>query len=195
MLNRFDRRRHNADGAAGGAGPTTPAAASGAPATSGAPSQTDQASPAQGDEAPGKTYTQAELDRAVTAAIKAREKHVVAEQQRKHAEETQNYKTLYETAQAEKDALALRADTRDMLHEQGLGELAQVFDADLGTLDGRKAATKAITKMIAARVDAAIKERLKSAPPPSSDSAAPPKSVATMTPDEYKAWRATQGIR
>ncbi len=109
---------------------------------------------------------QSELDRRVNEAVQKREAALRAEAERKQAESNKEFEDLYKTEKSQRETLELREQTRTELNKSGLGDLAPVFDGDLSTLDGRVGAAKAVQKVIDARVDAIVRERLKNDPPP-----------------------------
>lgn len=137
--------------------PTTPAAESTPPATETQPAPTDGNAPGNKAESAAKTFTQAEVDALITARL-ARErekaesatKKAQAEAERKAAEETGNWKALYEKQQADlaaaqerARALELSALRRDVAAKVGLtpalaerlhGETADELEADARTL-------------------------------------------------------------
>jgi len=169
--------------------PTAPEAAPETPQGGAAPAN---AAPGEGG-APAPTYTQADLDRAISKALETREAKLRAEMETRQLEEAGKHKQLYEALKAEQAAANLRAGTLDVLNRHGLGGLADAFNGDLSTVDGRAALAEAVKANIAPLVEAEVARRLGSTPPPAAGSVAA-KQPHEMTPDEYRAFKQTHNI-
>lgn len=141
-----------------------------------------------------KLFTQADLDRAAAKAAKTREANLRQEFERAKLSESERLMAELEQERRERSTLQLKVETREALGKAGLGDMAGVFDLDLGTLDGRLSAAKAISKKVEALVEERIKERLKTDAPPKGKADVTEKSPDQMTPEEYLAYRKAKGI-
>jgi hypothetical protein len=155
----------------------------------------------------GKTYSQADLDRAISQAIKTREENLRKEQEeaaRKAEQEKliaeQKYKELFERQKAEADRLRLSTETAKELASRGLGHFGDLFEADLSTMDGRKKAIEIIDKTLKDELERRINEKLKTgtgakgSPDPGGGSISY-EAAGQMTPEEYMKARAAGKIR
>jgi len=131
-----------------------------------------------------KTFTESEVDRIVSKAIKTREENLLAENQAnveklqaeaeekrlteagKHQELAENYKGELEAMKAAQAAAELKASTAEMLTEKKLPDLAKVFEMDLSTVEGRATAADFLSEQIEASVETRIRERLATPAPP-----------------------------
>ena len=136
------------------------------------------------EEGDAKQFSQADMDRTVQKALATFEKNQEGKHQealkeaKSKAEETRlaeqgKFKELAEQKEAELQAIKasraaqeLRAGTIVALNDKGLGTLAKAFDGDFDTLDGRKAMVDAVAASVAETVEAQVKEKLGSKPPP-----------------------------
>lgn len=148
----------------------------------------------------GATYTQADLDRAITKAISTREQKLRSEldQQKSELEkkqlvEQEKYRELYEQAESERRQYQLQQETASTLSEMNLPNLLPVFSQDHGSIEGRVETAKTIKALIDAEVDRRVADRIKTPPAPRGQAAAP-KSVNQMTPDEYRDWKKSNRI-
>lgn len=140
------------------------------------------------------TYTQSDLDRAISKALTTRERELKAQAEREKAEAENNFRSLYEQEQAQRAALELERDTSRFLSEQGLSSLSPVFDADFSSLDGRKVAAKALKKQIDSEVQRLVNERLKSDPPAKSTKE-PDSKLKPMSAEEWAQDRKKHGLQ
>lgn len=137
---------------------------------------------AGGDKGGEKTFTQQELDRRVSDAIAKREAALKQEAEEAKLKEKQQFEQLYTKAEADRKALDLRVKTREVLEEKKLGALSPIFEQDLGTIEGRKAAAEKLGTLIEARVNELVNERLKTPTPPGKTPAGG--SAGKLTPEE-----------
>ena len=121
-----------------------------------------------------KEFSQADVDRRVTEALKTREAKLKEEQDaallkaRDEAEkakllEAKKFEDLYQKSEAEKRQIELRLKTRETLEELKLGPVAKVFEMDLGTLEGRTSAAKELKGLIDKAVEERVAEKLSAA--------------------------------
>lgn len=157
--------------------------------------ETKQATQTQTDPNAGKSFTQAELDQAVTRALETRERNLKAEFEAKSAEEKGEFKKLYESEKQRNARLELDRETSKLLADSGLTNLSSVFEAEVSTLDGRKAAVKSLKAAIETEVEKRVADKLKTTTPPKGAADGAGKKVSEMTPEEYKVHRETLGIR
>lgn len=170
--------------------------------------QDDRKSNDDGDGKPGEkggkppVYTQEELDRRVTEAIKTRERKLDEERrlEREKAEAEKaaaegKFKELYEKAEREKAAAILRLQTREALSEKGLDAFAGIFEADVSTLDGRVAAAEDLKKHFDKAVEIEVLKRLETKRPGKGSPGGhnggsqkyTPDEIAKMSQEEYEA--------
>jgi hypothetical protein len=115
-------------------------------------------------------FTQAEIDRRVNEAVKTREAKLRQQMEEQKLKDQNEFKALYEKAEAEKNRLMLRSDTARLASELAMPELVDVLDADLATIDGRKGAAEQLKKLVDARVEAEVARRLTTNPAPTKGS-------------------------
>jgi hypothetical protein len=182
---------HEPDKGAGGSAPAGEGDATG-DAQGQAPKTGEKEKEGEAKGANGATFTQADVDRMVSQAIKTREQKLQEKHDQDKLAAEGKYRELYEKEQREKAALELRVQTRDALAEKGLGELAPFFEADASTLDGRLKAAEGLKARIDALVQQEVLKRLESRAPGKGDpNPAPGKLTAEqiekMSQAEYEA--------
>lgn len=140
-----------------------------------------------------RTYTQSELDRIIGKALETNrsklEAQIREEAERKSLEEQKKFRELYETEKQRRTRMELQAATAKTAAELGMPALADVLDADLSNLDGRKAAGESIKSLIETEVERRVAERLRSDPPPRSGGSGNPltaDAIKGMSIEEYE---------
>ena len=128
-------------------------------------------------------YTQADVDRMVSQAIKTREQKLKEQHEQEKMTAEGKFKELYEKEVREKSALAIRVQTREALEEKGLGEFATFFEGDTSTLEGRVKTAEGFK----AKFDAAVKaEVLKRLETPAPGKGGPTPSPGKVTPEQVE---------
>lgn len=151
------------------------------------------------------TYSQAQLDQAISKALATREANLKTEIESKSqaairaAEDAKlaaegKFKDLYERAEAQRSALELDQKTISELTTSGDIALLAAVKAAGNTIEARLAARDSIKATIAAQVQAAVAEKLKTPGTPTGG-AGTAKTPDKMTPAEYSQWKASNGIR
>lgn len=176
------------------ADPAAPASAPAQAASAPAPEPASAPAAVAPETPASPALTQADVARAVQAAVAANEAKLRAKHEADKARAAEDYKTLYETEQAQRAALELKVGTVDALAQAKLTDLAPVFDADLGTVEGRIAAAQQVQKVIDQQVKARIAEKLTQAPAEKSAGTPAPVTLANMTAEQYKAYKSEKGI-
>lgn len=162
----------------------------------GAQTEQQQQQTQQTQQTQQQQYSQADIDRAVQRAIETREKNLKAELESKALAEQGKFKEVAERAEARARALELDRDTARHLAEMGLPQLASAFELDVTTLDGRKAAAKAVKSLIDEAVEARVAERLKTKPATgNANGSTTPVRPDQMSPADWAKRRSELGIR
>jgi len=138
-------------------------------------------------------FTQADLDRAISKAIETREARLKSKFEEDRLREQQQFQELAERRERELQALKTGLETRTKLQELGVPELGDIFELDLGNVEGRVAAAERIAGIIKAKAEDAVKSRLRPNPVPQGKENSP-KSPAQMTPEEFAAFKKERGI-
>lgn len=162
----------------------------------GAQTEQQQQQTQQTQQTQQQTYSQADLDRAIQRAIETRERNIKTELEQKALVEQGRFKEAAEAAERRARALELDRDTARHLAEVGLPQLAGAFEMDVTTLDGRKAAAKAVKALIDEAVEARVAERLKTKPATgNANGSTTPVRPDQMSPADWAKRRSELGIR
>jgi len=150
-----------------------------------------------------KTFTQADVDRRVTEAIKTNEEKVAArvkaEYDQRLADEKLKaegkYDELIAQIQQREESEKLTRRTYGFLKEKGLTHVADVFDHDTSTFEGRQKVAEFIDAQIKAGIEAGVAEKLKTPETPGSNTPPEEKPLVEMSAEEFAAWKKAKGIQ
>lgn len=137
------------------------------------------------------TFSQADVDKAVSKAINTREKTLREEAETQNLRETENFAELNKRQEATIKELKDGKKRSDFIAEHNLGEFASVLSNV--PIDQLGTARDALTNSVNAAVLKQMAEKLET-PAPVTGAPAPEKKVADMTTEEYKAHKKKKGV-
>lgn len=158
-----------------------------------------------------RTFSQADLDRAVTEASKAIHAKVEAqyqaqneEAQRKILEEAGKYEDLYRNTAEKLEALETQNaraqyenEARGYLASVGMSAHADALIEGTTSIDALKGRAEAFKASVDKAVEAAVQDRLNTGPPkvPKNTTPKEPVAITDMTDEQYQAWKESEGLR
>jgi hypothetical protein len=143
----------------------------------------------QETEKSAKAFTQAELDAAITKAVKTRESNLLKELETRKLEEEGKWKKLYEDERKERERTSLLVETSRILSEHKLNDYLDIFENDHSTIEGRKRTAEAIKNKLSVVIEEEVKKRVTTPQLPKSKEQTPAE-IGQMTNEQYAKWRA-----